>query len=90
MKSDTYIQFTPDAIDKLHFICKSICTKPNNSKGHPTKKELLHGLVDANYASALQNMYEENLITDEELQDGIERLPDFLQERVKDEIEAEI
>ena len=83
MQSNTYIKFSKEEIDKLHFICKSICTRPDNSIGRPTKHELLSGLIDSAYGDALKNMYEEDLITEEQLEEGIEQLPDYLQDRTR-------
>ena len=83
MHSKTYIKFTPEEIDKLHFVCKSICTRPDNSLGRPTKHELLSGLIDSAYGDALKNMYEEDLITEDQLEEGIEQLPDYLQNRTR-------
>ncbi len=82
VQSNTYIKFTREEIKKLHFVCKSICTRPDGSFDRPTKQELLHGLIDAAYADSLGNMYEENLITDKELRDGMDELPDFLHGRI--------
>ena len=83
MHSKTYIKFTTEEIDKLHFVCKSICTRPDNSLGRPTKQELLHGLIDSAYADALTNLYAEDLISEDELKDGLEQLPDYLQDRTR-------
>jgi len=83
MHSKSYIKFTPEEIDKLHFVCKSICTRPDNSIGRPTKKELLSGLIDSAFGDALKNMYADDLITEEEFEEGLEELPDYLQDRTR-------
>ena len=83
MHAYTQLNFTPEEIDKLHFVCKSICTRPDNSVGRPTKKELLSGLIDSAYADALSNLYSEDLLDEEDLEEGIELLPDFLQDRTR-------
>ena len=67
----------------MHFVCKSICTRLDNSLGRPTKKELLSGLIDSAYADALTNLYLEDLLDEEDLEEGIKLLPDFLQDRVR-------
>ena len=83
MHAYTQLKFTPEEIDKLHFVCKSICTRPDNSVGRPTKKELLSGLIDSAYADALTNLYSEDLLDEEDLEEGIQLLPDFLQDRTR-------
>lgn len=83
MHSKTYIKFTPEEIDKLHYVCKSISTRPDNSLGRPTKHEVLSGLIDSAFGDALTNLYAEDLISEDELEDELDRLPDYLQDRTR-------
>jgi len=83
MHSKSYIKFTPEEIDKLHFICKSICTRPDNSLGRPTKQELLGGLINSAYGDVLKNLYKEDLINEDEFEKGLGELPQYLQDRTR-------
>ena len=76
MHSYTHLKFTPQEIDKLQFVCESISDTP-------TKKELLSGLIDSAYADALTNLYSEDLLDKDDVEEGIKLLPDFLQDRVR-------
>ena len=75
-KSRSYIRLTLEEVEKLNLCRKSII-------GNYSKHQVMSGLIDVGFANALENLYEEDLITEDEFKEGLDKLPDYLQEKVK-------
>ncbi len=81
IKSKSYIRLTVEEVEKLNLCCKSII-------GNYSKHEVVSGLIDGGFATALESLYSEDLITDEEFNEGLDKLPDYLQEKVRAKLQG--
>jgi len=80
-KSKSYLRLTVEEVEKLNLCCKSII-------GNYSKHEVVSGLIDGGFATALESLYSEDLITDQEFNDGLDKLPDYLQEKVRAKLQG--
>ena len=74
--SGSYIRLTVEEVEKLNLCRKSII-------GNYSKHQIMSGLIDGGFANALENLHTEDLITEDEFKKGLDKLPDYLQEKVK-------
>ena len=81
MKSKSYLRLTVEEVEKLNLCCKSII-------GNYSKHEVVSGLIDGGFATALESLYSEDLITDQEFNDGLDKLPEYLQEKVRAKLQG--
>ena len=81
IKSKSYIRLTVEEVEKLNLCCKSII-------GNYSKHEVVSGLIDGGFATALESLYSEDLITDQEFNEGLDKLPDYLQEKVRAKLQG--
>ncbi len=81
IKSKSYLRLTVEEVEKLNLCCKSII-------GNYSKHEVVSGLIDGGFATALESLYSEDLITDEEFNEGLDKLPDYLQEKVRTKLQG--
>ncbi len=76
IKSKSYIRLTVEEVEKLNLCRKSII-------GNYSKHQVISGLIDGGFATALESLYSDDLITDDEFNKGLDKLPDYLQEKVR-------
>ena len=81
IKSKSYLRLTVEEVEKLNLCCKSII-------GNYSKHEVVSGLIDGGFATALESLYSEDLITDQEFNDGLDKLPEYLQEKVRAKLQG--
>lgn len=74
--SKSYIRLTVEEVEKLNLCRKSII-------GNYSKHQVISGLIDGGFATALESLYSDDLITDDEFNKGLDKLPDYLQEKVR-------
>ena len=65
----------------MNLCCKSII-------GNYSKHEVVSGLIDGGFVTALESLYSEDLITEEEFNEGLDKLPDYLQEKVRAKLQG--
>ena len=78
---EEYVRLTEEYCFKLDVVNSSIIEDK-------TKKELVEGGIDIMLFNALRNLYEDDEITDEGLEEGLNLLPDHLEEVLREELEA--
>ena len=79
---EEYVRLTEEYCFKLDVVNSSIIEDK-------TKKELVEGGIDIMLFNALRNLYEDDEITEEGLENGLDLLPDFLEERLRKELAEE-
>ncbi len=80
-KSKSYLRLTVEEVEKLNLCCKSII-------GNYSKHDVVSGLIDGGFATALESLYSEDLITDEEFNEELDKLPDYLHEKVRAKLQG--
>jgi len=79
MKRDVYIHLNKMDLWKMEIIDSSFEEKI-------TRKELLSGGIDLMFCTALKNLYKQGEITFDDLEQGLNELPDYLVEKLKKDI----
>ena len=77
---DDYVRLTEEYLFKLDVISSAIIEDK-------TKKELVEGGIDIMFANATQNLYTDDEITDEGLEDCLDLMPDYLADKVKNDLD---
>ena len=77
---DDYVRLTEEYLFKLDVISSAIIEDK-------TKKELVEGGIDIMFANATPNLYEDGEITNEGLDDCLDLMPEFLADKVKNELD---
>ena len=77
---DDYVRLTEEYLFKLDVISSAIIEDK-------TKKELVEGGIDIMFANATHNLYTDDEITDEGLEDCLDLMPDYLADKVKNDLE---
>ena len=77
---DDYVRLTEEYLLKLDVISSAIIEDK-------TKKELVEGGIDIMFANATHNLYTDDEITDEGLEDCLDLMPDYLADKVKNDLE---
>ena len=77
---DDYVRLTEEYLFKLDVISSAIIEDK-------TKKELVEGGIDIMFANATHNLYEDGEITNEGLDDCLDLMPEFLADKVKNELD---
>ena len=77
---DDYVRLTEEYLFKLDVISSAIIDDK-------TKKELVEGGIDIMFANATHNLYEDGEITNEGLDDCLDLMPEFLADKVKNELD---
>ena len=77
---DDYVRLTEEYLFKLDVISSAIIEDK-------TKKELVEGGIDIMFANATHNLYTDDEITDEGLEDCLDLMPEFLADKVKNELD---
>jgi len=75
ISSDVYIKLTEEDLEKLEVIDCSF-------EEEVSRKTMIKGGIDLMFATALEILHREEMITQENLENGMEMLPDYLAERV--------
>ena len=83
VKSNVYINLTEEMLWKLEVIQSSI-------EEQVSRKTMLEGGIDLMFSTALKVLYREQQITDEEMKEGLEHLPDDFAETLCKEIGWEL
>ena len=79
VKQEEYLRLTEEVIWKLDVIKTSISEETS-------KKQIVEGMVDLGFATALKCLYKDGEITSEGLDTGLSYLEDYLQRRVLEDI----
>ena len=79
---DDYVRLTEEYLFKLDVISSAIIEDK-------TKKELVEGGIDIMFANATHNLYEDGEITNEGLDDCLDLMPEFLADKVKNELDLD-
>ena len=82
VKQEEYVRLTEEYCFKLDVIQSAIIEEKS-------KKELVEGGLDLLFANALRNLHEDDEITEEGLENGLDLLPDFLEDRLRNELAEE-
>ena len=77
---DDYVRLTEEYLFKLDVISSAIIEDK-------TKKELVEGGIDIMFANATHNLYEDGEITNEGLDDCLDLMPEFLADKVKNDLD---
>ena len=77
---DDYVRLTEEYLFKLDVISSAIIEDK-------TKKELVEGGIDIMFANATHNLYTDDEITDEGLEDCLDLMPDYLADKIKNDLE---
>ena len=77
---DDYVRLTEEYLFKLDVISSAIIEDK-------TKKELVEGGIDIMFANATHNLYMDNEITNEGLDGCLDLMPDYLADKVKNDLE---
>ena len=80
IKQEEYLRLTEEVIWKLDVIKTSISEETS-------KKQIVEGMVDLGFATALKILYQDGQITSEGLDTGLSYLEDYLQRRVLKDIQ---
>ena len=81
--SEEYIRLTEEYSWKLDVVASAILEEK-------TKKQLVEGGINIMLANALHNLYKDNEITQEDLESGLESLPDYLAEKVRADLQTDL
>ena len=81
IKSDVYINLTEEELWKLDVIQSSF-------EEQVTRKTMIGEFINSAFGSALKVLYEADEITEEGLEDGLEHLPEYLQDVYRKRIAA--
>ena len=79
MRRDVYIKLTEEDLEKLEIISCSF-------EETVSRKTMLQGGIDLMFSTALEVLHREERITQENLENGLEMLPDYLADRVRSKI----
>ena len=79
---DDYVRLTEEYLFKLDVISSAIIEDK-------TKKELVEGGIDIMFANATHNLYEDGEITNEGLDDCLDLMPEFLADKVKNDLDLD-
>ena len=79
---DDYVRLTEEYLFKLDVISSAIIEDK-------TKKELVEGGIDIMFANATCNLYEDGEITNEGLDDCLDLMPEFLADKVKNDLDMD-
>ena len=80
--SEEYIRLTEEYSWKLDVVASAILEEK-------TKKQLVEGGINIMLANALHNLYKDNEITEEGLESGLESLPDYLAEKIREDLKTD-
>ena len=80
IKQDTYVKLTGLDVKKLSYCNRDI------DDGDYSNHEIITGLIDGGYAIALVSLYKRGRIGIEDVYQGIDELPDYFQEEVREKI----
>ena len=80
--SEEYIRLTEEYSWKLDVVASAILEEK-------TKKQLVEGGINIMLANALHNLYTDNEINEEGLENGLKSLPDYLAEKVRVDLQTD-
>ena len=80
--SEEYIRLTEEYSWKLDVVASAILEEK-------TKKQLVEGGINIMLANALHNLYKNNEITEKDLESGLESLPDYLAEKIREDFKTD-
>ncbi len=76
MRSDVYIKLTEEDLEKLEIISCSF-------EEEVSRQKILQGGIDLMFSTALEVLLREEMITQENFENGLEMLPDYLADEVR-------
>ena len=81
VRCEEYVRLTEEVCWKLDVIATSY-------EEETSKKQMIEGGVDLMFKTALFLLYEDGEITKEGLETGIDHLPDYLADRLREQLAA--